>query len=47
MKRKDVPKDFWNYDINPITGMVVSTKGHRNITEGDVLARKFSKKKQP
>ena len=42
MKRKDVPKDFWNYRINPITGLIIPGKGTTNVTEEDVRTRRFS-----
>lgn len=42
IKREDVPKDFWNYSINPITGTILNERSRKKITEQDVSERKYS-----
>ena len=42
IKRKDLPYDFWNYQINPITGYVVNSSGSRRISESDINNRRYS-----
>lgn len=42
MTKEEMPIDFWNYDINPISGLVVSTSGRRSISDEDIRTRRYS-----